>query len=347
MAFIAIAGESHSFSVAEAIEHGVEAAIVLNAIRYWLRKNHSDGRNIKSGYVWTYNTAKKLHKMFPYWSEQKCQRLMKKLNDQKLVIVANHNTNKWVQERWYTLPEFKIEPVDNFDEETDNIEHENSLSDCNSAKINIDECNHQKSDFDSSRSMNVHSSNLMNDPYHVYTTDLTTDLRSIQPQATGIDPVVESFENIFWPAWEGRKIAHGECLSLFRKLVEQEGRSPYEFATELAGDIKRRLKARAQGFDKIHPKTYLKGRRWEDQLFAALPEQSNQPSKSSQIDRLKGRINELTGLIRSEEGYMASIRDDNPLRISIKQSCERKLEKLECELKESKAKLKMLLGENI
>lgn len=336
MALPPIAGETHAFSVPDAINHGVEQAIILNTIRYWLRKNYSDGRNIQDGYVWTYNTAKKLNKIFPYWSEQKCQRLMKKMADSGLILTANLNRNKWDQERWYTLPEFKIDPVDNSEQESEENQAKYIVSHCNSALINSDESNHQNCGMHSSRSMNVQSSKLMNDPYQDLTQDLT---RSIQSPAPGIDPVGEAFQNVFWPLWEGRKYARGECLKIFAELVEQCGVSPMDFAKQLAADFNARIKSAQKGFDKMHPKSYLKGRRWEDQA----PVTGTTPiPKVSESKKLHNRMASIQSEINSETLYMNGIRDNDPLRLSLRESAERKINRLNDELETCRQRLKEL-----
>ncbi|WGY45245.1 hypothetical protein [Vibrio sp. ABG19] len=339
MSLALIAGETHSFNVADAVNYGVEQAIILNTIRYWLRKNYADKRNIKDGYVWTYNTAKNLNAIFPYWSEHKCGRLMRKMAEDGLIIVGNHNTNRWNQERWYTLPDFKIDAVDNSEPKLNANQPKDDVSDCNSAYCKNEECNLQNCRMHSAELQDVHSADLQIDHHQ----DLTQDLsRSIQSPAPGIDPVSEAFQKIFWPLWERRKHARGECLALFKALVSVEGREAESFAKELARDIKHRVKVAQKGFDNMHPKTYLKNRRWEDQ--GGYADASQPTGKPSEQERLRGMITSLQGSISSETNYMLSIKDNNPLRETIKESCERKLAAYNQELEACRKRLNELAG---
>ncbi|ELJ8527289.1 hypothetical protein V6465_003498 [Vibrio cholerae] len=315
MSKLTITNESHSFSVADAVLYGVEGAAMLNSFRYWLRKNYSDGRNIKNGYVWTYHTAQKLHKAFPYWSERKCLRVMQKLKEAGAIIVDALHDNRWNQERWYTLPEFKIDISDDFESKNDDLNDDVGVSDCFSANTDIDECNNQNCPIDIPRSSDVHLTNpvIVKD----LTKDLTTDLknnRSIFPIDPNISSVLieDSFEKIFWQEWEGRKIARGECLSLFRSLVERQQVCPHEFATMLAQDIKRRREGGQLGFDKMHPKSYLKGRRWEDQVFTAQVPVNQESSNSLELKKLKQEIRELQIAISSERSYRDSLKPNQP-----------------------------------
>ncbi|GIA98515.1 Primosomal protein I [Vibrio cholerae] len=317
--------ESHAFSVSDAMKYGAEAAAILNTIRYWLRKNFSDGRNIKNGYVWTYHTAENLHKALPYLDERKCLRLLSKLKTAGAIIVDTLSENRWDRTRWYTLPEFEIEMETDIDAENgeniDNLE----LSDCFSAISKIDTSNINNLRIDDQKL--THVTDLKTD----LNTDLNTNLRSIQPQASGIDPSIssvlieDSFEKIFWPQWEGRKIARGECLALFRSLVERKQVCPHEFATMLAQDIKRRREGGQQGFDKMHPKSYLKGRRWEDQVFAAQVPVNQESSNSLELKKLKQEIRELQIAINSERSYRDSLKPNQPNYDTLLESSRNKI----------------------
>ncbi|KYN88883.1 hypothetical protein ATY37_14850 [Vibrio cidicii] len=251
--------ESHAFLVSDAVKYGTDAAAILNTIRYWLRKNYSEGRNIKNGYVWTYHTAGNLHKALPYLDERKCLRIMNKLKSAGAIIVDALSENKWDRTRWYTLPEFEIEKETDSDagngEKIDNSE----LSDCFSPISKNDTSNINNWQIDDQKLTDV--TDLKTD----LTTDLKTDLNTNRSPRSicSLDPSIENaFETIFWPVWEGRKIARGECLAIFSEIAAHES-DPQQFAQELVADIQRRRGFGQHGFDKMHPKSYLKGRLWE------------------------------------------------------------------------------------
>ena len=65
---------THQFDTDLAKEYGVDIAIVVNNIAFWLQKNKANKKHIYDGKVWTYNTTKAFTELFPYWTDnQKTQ----------------------------------------------------------------------------------------------------------------------------------------------------------------------------------------------------------------------------------------------------------------------------------
>ena len=100
--------QTHHFDVEDAIKYGVEKAVVLSNIRFWLNNNKSkDLSTVKhDGYYWMYNTAKDMSSVLPYFTQSKVQRLLKQLEDDGVLIVGNYNKVKYDRTKWYTLSEF-------------------------------------------------------------------------------------------------------------------------------------------------------------------------------------------------------------------------------------------------
>ncbi|EAU0942336.1 replication protein [Salmonella enterica] len=88
----------------------------------------------------------------------------------------------------------------------------------------------------------------------------------------------EAFESIFWLAGM-RKLEKKKSKSAFRTQYQEwrraNGGTPEQFAMFLAGDISSRI-GKQFGFDKLHPTTYLNGKRWEDEKPSADPDSSGQ-----------------------------------------------------------------------
>ncbi|EPG6435678.1 replication protein [Klebsiella aerogenes] len=91
-----------------------------------------------------------------------------------------------------------------------------------------------------------------------------------------------AFESIFWCAGM-RKTGKQSAMKSFRAQFELwrkvNGGSPEEFAGILADDVRSRI-GKQFGFDKLHPATYLNGKRWEDEKPA---QPASQPAPSSPI----------------------------------------------------------------
>jgi hypothetical protein len=100
---------THQFDVDEAVKYGIECAILLQNIRFWLAKNKANKQHAYDGYYWTYNSAAAFYELFPYLSRQSITRYLKKLCTVEVLKSANYNNLKYDQTLWYTIPaEFAI-----------------------------------------------------------------------------------------------------------------------------------------------------------------------------------------------------------------------------------------------
>lgn len=100
----------HVFNIEDAEKYGVDAAIILYNLKFWLDHNKANGTHINDGYVWSYNSAKAMADLFPYWTSNKIQKLMKKLEKDGVVIVGNYNKMAYDKTKWYTLPSYSLQP---------------------------------------------------------------------------------------------------------------------------------------------------------------------------------------------------------------------------------------------
>ena len=93
----------HTFTVADAQIYGVEKATILQNLRFWLDKNNANKRHCHDGYVWTYNSAKAFHELFPYMSSQKIARHLRELESVGVIKSGNFNKAGYDQTKWYTI----------------------------------------------------------------------------------------------------------------------------------------------------------------------------------------------------------------------------------------------------
>ncbi|MFS4465988.1 conserved phage C-terminal domain-containing protein [Staphylococcus haemolyticus] len=90
-----------------ATEIGLNEAIVLQQMHYWLKKsNHNyDGRR------WIYNSYKEWEQHFPFWSNATIRRTISSLEKQELLFVGNYNKAGFDNTKWYSIDYFKLEAV--------------------------------------------------------------------------------------------------------------------------------------------------------------------------------------------------------------------------------------------
>jgi len=101
---------NHSFDVDEAVEYGVNKAVLINHLRYWLTKNKANESNCNDGYYWTYNSSKAFGLLFPYFNPKSIGRWLRELeNDGILVSTDKYNKLSFDKTKWFTIPfEFSI-----------------------------------------------------------------------------------------------------------------------------------------------------------------------------------------------------------------------------------------------
>lgn len=83
-------GEYH-FSAELAQQYGLDEAIMLHNLAYWMRKNALDGRNIHDGQVWTFSSLEAFTEWFPFWSVKQIRRILASLEQQALIQKGNYN----------------------------------------------------------------------------------------------------------------------------------------------------------------------------------------------------------------------------------------------------------------
>ena len=77
------------------------------------------------------------------------------------------------------------------------------------------------------------------------------------------------FQN-FWNAGM-RKMNPKKARPLFIKLAKSYTTGPVYFTSMLMEDIQERVSINQQGFDAMHPTTYLNGERWNDEIKPSQP----------------------------------------------------------------------------
>jgi hypothetical protein len=91
---------------------GLNEAIVLQQVHYWLEINRKADKNFRDGKYWSYNSIKNWHeKDFPYWSYNTVKRTFSKLVKQDLLLVGNYNKLPGDKTNWYTINEEAIDKL--------------------------------------------------------------------------------------------------------------------------------------------------------------------------------------------------------------------------------------------
>jgi len=82
-----------------AVAVGLNEAIVLQQLHYWIRRS----TNIIEGHHWVYNTYEEWQAQFPFWSVSTIQRIFTSLEKGGVLIAQKHNIQNWDQRKWYRI----------------------------------------------------------------------------------------------------------------------------------------------------------------------------------------------------------------------------------------------------
>mgnify|MGYP000930745990 CR=1 FL=1 len=92
---------------------GLNEAMVLQQIHYWIEINKKVRNNYYEGKYWTYNTIQEWQKEFPFWSYDTVKRTLAKLRKQGMLITGNFNKLKIDRTIWYTIDYDLLERLNN------------------------------------------------------------------------------------------------------------------------------------------------------------------------------------------------------------------------------------------
>ena len=91
---------------------GLNEAIVVQQIHYWLNINEKAKKNIIDDKVWTFNTYEKWQKEnFDFWSVKTIKRIFDSLEKKGILIKGRYNQKKYDRTLWVTLNYEKLEAI--------------------------------------------------------------------------------------------------------------------------------------------------------------------------------------------------------------------------------------------
>jgi len=95
--------DSHSFNTHLASRIGIEKAILIKNLAYWVEYNKCQDRNFFEDKYWTYNSSASFAKLYPYMKPSSIRRWFKELEEKGWIISGNFNCNGFDQTKWYTM----------------------------------------------------------------------------------------------------------------------------------------------------------------------------------------------------------------------------------------------------
>lgn len=108
---------THSFDVEIAKKYGIDEAIILNHMFFWIQKNEANKKHFHDGHYWTYSSIEAFTEIFPYWSAPQIKRILKRMEETGAILTGNYNNSPYDRTKWYAIPDsiysiFQSRPAD-------------------------------------------------------------------------------------------------------------------------------------------------------------------------------------------------------------------------------------------
>jgi hypothetical protein len=93
----------HTFQSDHAVSYGIEKAILISNIYFWLQLNEKKNRNAINKKIWMYASASTLAQTFPYITRATISRHLRELETNKIILSGQFNKLPFDKTKWYTF----------------------------------------------------------------------------------------------------------------------------------------------------------------------------------------------------------------------------------------------------
>lgn len=102
------------FDIKLATHYSIEEAVIIDVLFWWILKNACNDDMIKDGKVWCYCSSKGLERYIPYMGWQKIRRILKKVEEDEILVTGNYNKRPTDQTLWYAFSDKGIEILEGY-----------------------------------------------------------------------------------------------------------------------------------------------------------------------------------------------------------------------------------------
>ena len=200
-------------------EIGLNEALILQQINYWIEINKRSGNNYYNGKYWTYNSIRAWHeKDFDYMSLDTVKRTFSKLEKNGYLLVGNFNKDPRDKTKWYTINDVRLEELYKQIEEKKKKVEQEILEQVSSEKAAEEPMPNALVQNAPMQQGKIHQ------PLPKITTKITTDISSEITTNPSVLPSVLENNNIQEDRWEDGKEETKDIYNIqLENLREQVG----------------------------------------------------------------------------------------------------------------------------
>lgn len=200
----------HSFNVDIAIKYGLEQAVFIHNLYFWIKKNVANKTNLFDGRYWTYNSAKAYSELFPYMSESKIYRVIKNLVDEGFILKGNYNENKYIQTAWYAFSDDAICVLKNCGYDISNMvncilqNEENHFAELKNGSLKSEKCitDNKPNNNTDNKPYIIYGENEFSQPNpskNKFSKSLGLTKENLNVKQSTIDKIDKAFEQLVFP----------------------------------------------------------------------------------------------------------------------------------------------------
>lgn len=84
-------------------EYGINIAVILDKLHFWIDYNKANNVNFYDGRYWTFNSMEAWSKQIDFMTINTIRRTLEKMEKEGLIVTGNYNTSKYDRTKWYAL----------------------------------------------------------------------------------------------------------------------------------------------------------------------------------------------------------------------------------------------------
>lgn len=95
--------KSYQFDVDVAEKYGVDEAIILRHLQFWIFTNRANGKHFHEGRTWTYGSVRAFAEVWPFWTAKHISRKLNRLVVIGVLVKDNYNFSGYDRTSWYAF----------------------------------------------------------------------------------------------------------------------------------------------------------------------------------------------------------------------------------------------------